>query len=156
MQWEDCGVDDADEVDLEDPEPRMLDSEMMKVDAGETKDQQGGDGWSGGMLDADWVVPGVVGVVGDWGVEMVEMEHLLQDHHDVLVSLLMRSHSRNLLHLRSCNPHCRLAFAICNLGYSVQAAFGKGVEMAGENAVEIQPLMLERVLLRILGSGVPP
>lgn len=117
----------------------MLDSEMVEGNADETKDQQDGNGWSGGMLDADGVVAGVMGVFGNWGVEMVEMKHLLQDHPDALVSLLIRSRSRDLLPLRSCDRHRhrRLAFAMCDLGHSVQAASGKDVEMAGENAVEV-------------------
>ena len=128
----------------------MLDSEMVEGNADETKDQQDGNGWSGGMLDADGVVAGVMGVMGvlgNWGVEMVEMKHLLQDHRDVLVSLLIRSRSRDLLPLRSCDRHRRrrLAFAMGDLGHSVQAASGKDVEMAGEmagvmageNAVEV-------------------
>ena len=125
----------------------MLDSEMVEGNADETKDQQDGNGWSGGILDADGVVAGVMGVFGHWGVEMVEMKHLLQDHRDVLVSLLIRSRGPDLLPLRSCDRHRhrRLAFAKCDLEHSVQAASGKDVEMAGEmagvmageNAVEV-------------------
>ena len=54
----------------------MLDTEMVEGNAGETKDQQNGDGWSGGGLDADGVVAGVMDVFGEWGVEMTEMQHL--------------------------------------------------------------------------------